>query len=79
MAGQHVSRGIGQRLVPQQERPQACVVMHLYLQRRLRQIAVVIAAYHVDVQRSMLLAPTKPLLVPGRAMRRAMQDVAEDP
>ncbi|KAG0752003.1 hypothetical protein G6F22_022013 [Rhizopus arrhizus] len=62
-----------------QERRQPDLIVDLYLQLRVRQLPIVIATQYVHVQPGIAFAPAQPLLVPGRAMRGPMQDVAEDP
>lgn len=79
MSCDHVQRRIGHRLMPKQERRQADRVVDLHLQLCMRQMQVVVSAQHVHVQRGIAFAPAQPVLVPRRAMRRPMQDVAEDP
>ena len=79
MPGDHMQLRIGHRLMPKQEGWQPYLVVYLHLQLGTRQLPVMISAQDMHVQCGIAFAPCQPLLVPRSAMRRAMQDVAQDP
>ncbi len=56
---------------------QVCFIVDLYQQLGVRQVAVVISAQDMHVQRRVAFAPCQPLLVTRRDA--SMQDVAQDP
>jgi hypothetical protein len=78
MAGDHMQRRM-RTVHGEAGTAQPYLIVDLHLQLRMRQLAVVIAAQDMHVQRSIAFAPAQPLLVPRSAMRRPMQDVAQDP